>query len=173
MSSVAIATYLTSTALQSKERSKILRTATIGFVLFLVCTYPVVAFSKEAYNTFTAPAEEGLEYISHMDLTNKTISMGYDQQLAAYVDLSQNFTLVGFPPSNLTISKPDIIVMRINYFYFLSMRYDLSFTNNSYTRLHDYLVSDTSPYKLVFSNSEFQVYAKASSQVITTIDTIK
>lgn len=165
MSSICIATYLTYPKL-SIRRTKILRVMSFAFLLVLVCSYPIVAYSKEAYNTFTAPAQEGLEFISKLDLANKTISMGYDQQLAAYVDLSKNLNLTGFPP-NLAVQKPDYIVLRINSYYFLSMRYDLSFHNNTYTQLYNYLVNGSVEYIKIFSNSQFEVYQKQAIQPST------
>jgi len=94
-----------------------------------------------------------------LDLLNKTISMGYDQQLASYVDLTKTLNLTGFPP-NLTYQHPDYIVMRINSYYFFSMRYYQSFSNNSYTQLQNYLDSNSSNYALIFSNGQFEVYQR-------------
>ena len=162
MSSICIGTYITYPKL-STRKTNIMQAASVALLLALVCSYPVVAYSKEAYNTFTAPAREGLEFLSKLDLANKTISMGYDQQLAAYVDLSKNLNLTGFPP-NLAVQKPDYIVLRINSYYFLSMRHDLSFHNNTYTQLYDYLVNGSVEYVKIFSNSQFEVYQKRTIQ---------
>jgi hypothetical protein len=156
LGSACIATYI------SRDRPKRFRVQTAAsfvFILFLVCTFPIIAYSKEAYNTFTPPAETGLVFIStKVDLSNKTISMTSDQQLASYADLTKGLNLVDFPP-NLTRQKPDLVVMRINSYYFIAMRYDLSFFNNSYTALYDKLADDTS-YNRIYSNSQFEVYIR-------------
>jgi hypothetical protein len=71
-----------------------------GLVAFLVCTFPFISYSKEAYNTFTPSAGAGLSFLStNINLEDKTLSMGYDQQLASYVDLSQDLYLLSFPPT--------------------------------------------------------------------------
>lgn len=172
MSSICMATFL----VQIKETNvhrykKLIRIPNVAlfvFILFLVCSFPVISYSKEAYNTFTPPAQEGLEFISTLDLSNKTISMGYDQQLASYIDLTKSLNLTGFPV-NLTKQHPEYIVMRINSYYFFSMRYYQSFSNNSYTQMHDYLNSNSSNYALIFSNNQFEVYQKINSSRYSTI----
>jgi hypothetical protein len=151
--SITIAAFATNTKIKSKTLVPFL----VPVVLFLAVTFPVVAYSKESYNTFTPQACEVLSFIgAKMDLTNKTISMGYDQQLASYVDLSKGFKLVGFPP-DMEANKPDIIVLRLNYYYLLAMRYEFSFSNNSYTQIQTYLANCTD-YNLVFSNPQSQVW---------------
>ncbi|NLB74958.1 MAG: hypothetical protein GX799_00625 [Crenarchaeota archaeon] len=128
-------------------------------IFFLVCSFPVVAYSKESYNTFTPLAEEGLVYLTtEFDLSKHTLSMTSSQQLAAYADLSKDLKLVDFPP-NMSRYEPDIVVLRLNSFYFISMRYDLSFTNNSYIELQEYLL-ENSEYIRVFNNSQFEIYLK-------------
>jgi hypothetical protein len=48
-------------------------------------------------------------------------------------------------------------VMRLNTYYVISMRYDLSFTNNSYTILKENLTMN-SDYNKIYSNSRFEIY---------------
>jgi hypothetical protein len=155
MGAVCIASFINNRKFKVPRIPKLLA---VVLIVFLALTFPVVAYSKEAYNTFTPDSKEVLVFLSHMDLTNKTISMGYSQQLASYVNLSEGFELVGFPP-DLTVNKPDIIVLRLNYYYLLAMRYEFSFTNNSYTRAQDYLTNCTE-YKAVFSNDQSQIWLK-------------
>lgn len=156
LGSACLATYISRDNL---KRFRIQTAFSFVFVLFLVCTFPIIAYSKEAYNTFTPPAEAGLVFIStKVDLSNKTLSMTSDQQLASYADLTKGLNLVGFP-TNMTQKKPDVLVLRINSYYFIAMRYDMSFSNNSYTALCDYLANDT-VYNQIYSNSQFEVYIK-------------
>jgi hypothetical protein len=156
LGSVCVASYLQGVKF---KQSKMWAALTILFIIVLSLSFPVVSYSKENYNTFTPDSEGALIFLTtQMDLINKTISMGYDQQLAAYANLSNGFKLVGFPP-NFTINKPDIVVLRLNYYYLLSMRYDFSFTNNSYTRAQAYLDNCTD-YKMVFVNDQSQVWVK-------------
>ena len=156
MGSMVIATYF---VVESPRWRRTKLIVALVLVVFLVCTFPVISYSKEAYNSFTPSADEGLKFLSsEIDLSQNSLSMTSMQQLASYVDLSKGLTLIPFPP-NMTTSSPDVIAMRINGYFLISMRSDLSFTNNSYTRLNDYL--DSSPdYNKVYSNSQFEIYVK-------------
>ncbi len=153
MGSVCVATYI------QQDKSKKSKVIALAFILFLTYSFPVISYSKEAYNTFTPPAEEGLIFLStQIDLSNKTVSMTSGQQLAAYADLTKGLNLTDFPP-NLTIQQPDVIVLRINSYYFVAMRYDLSFSNNTFTQLRDNL-ANTTQYNRIFSNTQFEIYVK-------------
>lgn len=158
MGSVCISSFIMNAKF---KKPRILTALAIGFIVFLAVTFPVVSYSKEDYNTFTPDSQAVLTYLTtQMDLTNKTISMGYYQQLAAYANLSEGFNPLGFPPDmNLTIQKPDIVVLRLNYYYLLAMRYEFSFTNNSYTRALEYL-ENTTNYREVFSNDQGQIWVR-------------
>jgi hypothetical protein len=97
MGSMVIAIYLVGLG-KTKRNMKML--FAFGLVAFLVCTFPFISYSKEAYNTFTPSAGAGLSFLStNINLADKTLSMGYDQQLASYVDLSQDLYLLSFPPT--------------------------------------------------------------------------
>ncbi|MEJ2242287.1 MAG: hypothetical protein P8Y18_09110, partial [Candidatus Bathyarchaeota archaeon] len=158
--SIVFASYLVNYRQISK---KIRTTFVIVLVISLFCSFPVISYSKEAYNSFTPSTGSGLTFLtSNIDLPNKSISMGADQQLAAYLDLTKNYTFVGFPP-NLTSHPPDVIVMRLNTYYVIAMRYDLSFTNNSYTILEQQLNTNSSlTYNKVYSNPRFQIYLNST-----------
>lgn len=152
--SMVFATYfLNSDQFISKSR----KIFALGLIILLFCSFPVISYSKEAYNSFTPSAEAGLIFLSsNVDLSKNSLSMGVDQQLAAYMDLSKDYISFPFPP-NLTSESPDVIVLRINSYYIISMRYDLSFTNNSYINLKEDLAMN-SDYNKIYSNSKFEIY---------------
>ena len=159
MGSMVIATYF---VIGSPRWRRAKYLFALGLVVFLVCTFPVISYSKESYNTFTPSADYGLAFLSNkIDLSEVSLSMTSMQQLASYADLSKGLTLRAFPP-NMTVSGPDVIVFRINGYFLVSMRNDLSFTNNSYTRLNAYVDSGVD-YNRVYSNSQFEVYEKVPS----------
>ena len=154
--SMALAPYFVS---QSLKRQKVKTVAAFVLVVFLVCTFPVISYSKEAYNTFTPSANAGLSFLtSHTNLSEKSVSMSSSQQLASYANLSDGLNIVRFPP-NMADEQPDVIAMRVNGYFLISMRNDLSFTNNSFTQLNDFL-DHSSNYDKVYSNSQFEVYLK-------------
>jgi hypothetical protein len=157
MGALVIATYLG----RPEPRGRTARTAVAwGIIVVLLCTFPIVSYSKEAYNTFTPSADAGLEFLAaQVPLAERSLSMGTRQQLAAYAPLSDGLTLLPFPP-NLTAQTPDVVVLRVNAYWVIAMRYDLSFKNNSYNTLRDTLRA-TPLYDQVYSNERFDVYVRA------------
>jgi len=159
MGSMVIASYFVTQGSKYRMAKKILA---LNLVVFLVCTFPVISYSKESYNTFTPSADAGLQFLSgKVDLSQNSVSMTSSQQLASYANLSKGLDLVRFPP-NLASIEPDVIAMRINGYFLISMRNDLSFTNNSYTRL-DGNLQGNSEYSKVYSNSQFEVFVHSGS----------
>lgn len=131
----------------------------VSMVLFLLISFPIVSYSKEAYNTFTPSAAQGLTFVSHIDLSRKSISMSFDQQLAAYVNLSEGVLVEKYPP-NLNMTSPDFVVLRINAFFYSAMRGGLSFERNSYTELQDDLRGKIG-YNKIYSSPTFEVYSSS------------
>jgi hypothetical protein len=129
-------------------------------VLFLFITFPLISYSKEAYNTFTPTSDVGLTFLgdnlSFSDNVNISIVMG--QQLASYVDLNQNFSVWGLV-MDLEKYKPDIVVWRINGYFTVSMRYDLSFDENRYLELRENLLSNKN-YHRIYANPDFEIYVR-------------
>jgi hypothetical protein len=159
MGSLAVATYFVGI---SRFGNRVKNLVALGIIVFLACTFPLVSYSKEAYNTFTPAAESGLSFLSASGiLVNRTISIGAPQQLAAYANLSQGLNYIKSFPPDLAAQTVDVVVLRVNSYFVISMRYDLSFENNSYTELRDYL-EDSQLYNKVYSNSEFEVYCLPS-----------
>lgn len=163
MGSLCIATYVVGS---KTKRSKIMKAIVFIFILFFSVTFPLIAYSKEAYNTFTPSADAGLKYLSsNFDLSKLSLSMAMDQQLAAYADLAKGLTLTDFPPtlttlnSTFDLSNPDLIVLRINSYFVISMRYDFSFSENRYTNISEVLTENPF-YNRVYDNSEFEIYSK-------------
>ncbi|MDQ1281426.1 MAG: hypothetical protein QG670_2691 [Thermoproteota archaeon] len=156
LGSACISTYLAS----SVKGVRIKTAFSFGFILLLVCTFPIISYSKEAYNTFTPSSNDGLSFMGgYVDFSQMNVSMGTDQQFASYVNISRGLELVDF--SDINLSKTEIIVLRINYYFVISMRYSSSFTDNNYTRLQDNLTSN-SFYMKVYSNPKFDVFMRAS-----------
>jgi hypothetical protein len=88
--------------------------------------------------------------------------MGADRQLAAYSNLSNGLLLAPYLP-NMTEISPDYIALRSNSYFLLSMRYDLSFHDNRFTRLRDTLET-TVPYSKVYTNALFDIYANPETE---------
>jgi hypothetical protein len=156
MGSLVIATYIVS---ESPKWFSVKIILAFCLIVFLVFTYPVVSYSKEAYNTFTPSADSGLRFLSsRIVLSQYSYSSSSMQQLASYVDLTKDLDLRPFP-GNLSRVRPDVVAMRINGYFLVSMRNDLSFTNNGFTKLNSDLDASFD-YNKVYSNSKFEVYVR-------------
>jgi hypothetical protein len=133
---------------------RILATMWLLFVLF---SFPLISYSKEAYNTFPPSEGVGMNFIaSHIRLNGKRISMDAKQQLIAFVNPSEYFSAVEFPP-NLNKTQPDIVVLRNTAFFERAMRYDLSFDTNEFTQLQGN-IEQNSWYNKVYSSTTFEIY---------------
>jgi hypothetical protein len=158
------------------KRSMMKNIFLFGSILLLVSTFPVVSYSKEAYNTFTPSANTGLSFIGkYIEISDKTTIIGFDQQLVSYVNLKNGFQDAGDRISvtklNITAVRelfsspadaPDLVVLRSNMYYIISMRYASSFTNNSYTQIRDVLANNPL-YMRIYSNPNFEAYLKTKN----------
>ena len=143
---------------QSNRHNKFKESITFIFLLFLLLSYPIISYSKEAYNTFTPSSGYGLTFIaSNVDLSRKSMSMGNDQQLAAYVNVSEGVLIEKYPPI-LNETSANFIVLRINIFFVRAMRIDLSFEDNEYIRQQDSLREDIGHNK-IYCSLTFKVYS--------------
>jgi hypothetical protein len=134
--------------------------AAMALIFLLFISFPIVSYSKEAYNTYTPSSERGLSFIvSHIDLSNKSISMSADQQLAAYANLTKGVIIAQYLPK-LENFKPDVIVLRRTSFFVMALRYDLSFENNRFVQFKANITKNTG-YDYVYSNPEFDIYYSA------------
>ena len=155
MGSMCICAYLFRA---NQKRKKLATILVFSLVLFLLFTFPVISYSKEAYNSYTPSSGAGLSFVTErFDLSHYNISMAADQQLASYADLPKGLNMIGFPP-NMSSQNPEIVVLRLNSFFQIAMRQDLSFEENSYTSLRDNITGNVL-YNKVYSNSKFEVYA--------------
>ena len=136
----------------------------LALVLFFYSTFPLVSYSKEAYNTYTPSQKAGFTFIAkYADTVTKNFSASSDQQLMGFIDARKSFvtrTTIDFPP-NMTIIQPDYIALHSYAYFVYAMRYDMSFQNNTYTRIQAILY-DSVAYDRVYSNVKFELYYKNS-----------
>lgn len=144
---------------QQNQKSRFFKESlAVILISFLVLSFPIISYSKEAYNTFTPSSGYGLTFVaSKIDLSRKSISMGNDQQLAAYTDLSKVVLTEEYPPV-LNRTNPDFIVLRANSFFVRAMRIDLSFESNQYIKLQNSL-EESIKYNKVYCSPTFKVYS--------------
>ena len=132
-------------------------------VLLLTLSFPVVAYSIDAYSSFPESEEDGLKFlVEEGSLKGKTIAGSDLRQLALYAQppLSQTETMNFGALGELDLSEkpPDMIVFRNTGYYYAAMRHELSFEDNRFT---EYLaVVESSNYHKIYSSPTFEVYSK-------------
>ena len=145
-----------------KLSKKLLKPPVLMLVLFLTLSFPVVAYSIDAYTSFPESEEAGLKFLAmDIPLDKKTIAMNSAVQLSLYLQspLNQN-EFVHLPTAtapDLSEMQPDLIIFRSTGYYYAAMRYDLSFENNYYT---EYLaIVKSNKYDKIYSSPTFEVYS--------------
>jgi len=134
----------------------------LGLLVFLYVSFPIVSFSKEAYNTYVPSQNAGLTFVAgYVDAYNNSLAMSSDQQFVPYLNMSKSIGLLSlratnFPP-NLNKTHPDYVVIHANSFFVRALRYDLSLQENRITLARDYLERSVL-YDKVYSNRDFNLY---------------
>jgi hypothetical protein len=131
--------------------------------LILTLSFPVVAYSIDAYSSVPRSEEVGLSFLAaEGDLGGKTVTGWGLKQLALYsqpyTNQNQFVLLDSVNSQNLDEVKPDVIVLRNTGYYYAAMRNTLSFKDNSYTRL--LAAVESSRYDRIYSSPTFEVYLK-------------
>ena len=124
-------------------------------VLFLTLSFPIVAYSIDAYSSFPESEEAGLKFLAtSVPLDEKAIATNSAPQLALYLESPPNQTEFVSPYPEM---QPDLVVFRNTGYYYAAMRYDLSFEDNRFT---EYLAMvESNKYDKIYSTSTFDIYS--------------
>jgi hypothetical protein len=131
-------------------------------VLFLTLTFPVVAYSIDAYSSFPRSEQAGLMFlIDRGSLGGKSVATTNIGQLALYDQLfstETNFKRLGIRRlRDISSGKLDMVALRNTGYYYNAMRHSLSFDDNLFT---DYLADvESADYQKIYSSSTFEVYS--------------
>jgi hypothetical protein len=134
---------------------KIASSFVVAAVLFLTVTYPVVAYSIDAYSSFPKSERLGVEFLdSKVPLDGKAIAGTNVPQLSLYPQASSAVI------KNIDYRREqvyaDIAVMRNTGYYYMAMRFARSFEDNAYT---EYLrMIENGRYNKIYSSPTFDVY---------------
>ncbi len=134
---------------------KIASSIVVAAVLFLTMSYPIVAYSIDAYSSFPESEKRGVEFLdSRVPLDGKTIGGTNVNQLALYSQAaSAEMKIFNYRRKQI---DADIAVMRNTGYYYLAMRFARSFETNAYT---EYLrMIETGRYNKVYSSPTFNIY---------------
>lgn len=131
--------------------------------LFLALTFPVVAYSIDAYSSFPKSEEAGLRFLAERGALNgKKIATTSVSQLALYDrSLLEGATFVEMNERggyDLAETAPDLVAFRSTAYYYSAMRFDLSFEDNRYNRELDLI--ESSGYRKVYDSPTFQIYSE-------------
>lgn len=139
------------------------RSLLIAGVLFLTLSYPVVAYSIDAYSSFPRSEKEGLKFLAaEVPLEGKIVAGMNTYQIALYRSpLSGHSRLVSLNrrnPTDLVRMEPDIILFRNTWYYYRAMRFDLSFESNRYTQ--SLAIVEGNQYNKIYSSPTFEVFSE-------------
>lgn len=139
-------------SLQSNKR---LKSILLMSVMFLTLTFPVVAYSIDAYTSYPKSEEDGLEFLVYeAGLVDKTLVVVYDSgQLALYLP----YPVKTMNPSKDSVTQADLVVFRNTGYYYLAMRVERSFDHNTFITYRD-LVKNDDKYNQLYLNSTTEIY---------------
>jgi hypothetical protein len=128
--------------------------------LFLTLSFPVVAYSIDAYSSFPKSEAAGLEFLARAtSLEGKTVTDSNLRQLELYSPAFTTKTLFVHPVFNNTES--DVAVFRNTDYYYQAMRFDLSFTDNQYTK--SLAAVESARYDKIYFSPTFVIYLKGNN----------
>jgi hypothetical protein len=128
--------------------------------LFLTLSFPVVAYSIDAYSSFPKSEAAGLEFLAKdTSLEGKTVAGSSLAQLGLYSPTFTNKTL--FVRLEFNNTDANIVVFRNTYYYYRAMRFDLSFTDNRYTE--SLAAVESAKYNKIYSSPTFAIYLKGGT----------
>jgi len=143
-------------------KKKIIHSMVTAWLLFLTLSFPIVAYSIDAYSSFPESEEAGLKFLADTPLNEKIVAMTMANQLALYIqsplDQAKFINLHTPQVPNLSKIQPDLIVFRSTGYYYAAMRHDLSFKNNRFINYS--LMVNSNKYDKIYSGSTFEIYSK-------------
>lgn len=140
---------------------KIASSVVVVGVLFLTISYPVVAYSIDAYSNFPKSERLGVEFLDlRVTLDGKTIAGTNIHQLALYSQASS--AEIKYFNYRHKQEEADVAVMRNTAYYYIAMRFARSFENNAYTEYLEMI--EDGRYNKVYSSSTFNVYLNSGEK---------
>ena len=155
---LAISAIVASVALRSQWNSrKITLSLSAVMVLFLTLTYPVVAYSIDAYSNFPVSEKEGIKFLAeNVPLNGKSLTGLSVSQVALYAHgLTSD---INTDLRELPEAQPDVVALRSTYYYYRAIRFERSFTDNRYTQALAML--ESGGYDKIYSSPTFSIYLK-------------
>jgi len=138
------------------EIKKFIKPVVSVLILFLTLSFPVVAYSIEAYTNYPASEQAGLEFLAHdVLIEKKTVATTATDHLLLY---TTNFISVS-PPEGDISEGAEIVAFRSTGYYHVAMRHDLSFKDNGFTRLHA-AVNSYDSYDGIYTSPTVEIFSR-------------
>ena len=135
---------------------KFISPVVLVLIFFLTLSFPVVAYSIEAYTNFPASEQAGLKFLGNdVLLKPETLTTTSSGQLILY---TPNFIPVR-PPKRDVSKGAKLVMFRSTGYYQTAMRYDLSFENNGFTRYHE-AVNSCDRYDGIYTSPTVEIFSK-------------
>jgi hypothetical protein len=155
---------IASIILRLRLNSRIIPPVLIAAVLFSIYSFPIVAYSIDAWSNFPRSERAGLEFLAETPLKGKIVGGGaFLPQIALFaLDDTDNTKKTKIIRLDLGEVKPDVAVFRNTDYYYRAMRFDLSFEDNGYTR--SLVEVQNLKYNKIYDSPTFQIYLKQKKQ---------
>ncbi|MFC1904406.1 hypothetical protein ACFLXT_01370 [Chloroflexota bacterium] len=132
--------------------------AMIVIILFLTLSFPVVAYSIDAYTSFPISEEAGLKFLAnYAPLDTKTLATTSGSQMTLYRPYIAAPVWLGYPWS---LDRGDVFAFRMTGYYIAAMRHDLSFDDNWFTRYQS-VVNVSSEFHRIYSSPTIDIFIKS------------
>ncbi len=156
-----LASVVIRTKLQNIQALRLGAGVLVVLLVLLVLSYPVIAYSIDAYSNFPYSEKKGLQFLTQNGaLEGKTLMSTNTSQIVLYIRPEQyNVRLLKFQPRYAPIQSGegiDLIVFRNTGYYYSAMRYSFSFDDNYYNDCLKEVQDET--YNKVYSSPTTTLY---------------
>jgi hypothetical protein len=153
VASITIRTYEPATIVVKR----FINPAMIVIVLFLTLSFPVVAYSIDAYTSFPTSEEAGLKFLaSYAPLDTETLATTAEGQMTLYRPYIADPVPLSSPAS---LDRGDVFAFRSTGYYYAAMRFDLSLEDNWFTRYQS-VVNTSNEFDKIYSSPTTAIFVK-------------
>ncbi len=126
-------------------------------LLFLTLSFPLVAYSIDAYSSFPASEKAGLEFVSdNISLSDKELICSFGQQIILF---QPEVKSVRNAISPRALESGDVFVIRQTGYYYAAMRFDFSYEENRIAR-HRQALTESTGVNHIYYNPTTAVFLK-------------
>ena len=129
----------------------------VVIVLFLSLSFPVVAYSIDAYSSFPVSEESALKFMAaYVPLDTMNLATNSQGQISLY---RHDIASSGGLDTSWSIKLGDVLAFRRTGYYYASLRHDLSFEDNWFTRYLS-IVEGSNEFGIIYFNPTTSIFLK-------------